>query len=102
MTIEQLPGGKSLIDVLDRVLNKGIVIDAWVRLSLVGIDLTSLEAQAVVASTSSDLPYADDITRTDPPPTSPPDSFPGEPPAPAPVPAFPRPRDGSGGAAASL
>jgi Gas vesicle protein len=31
--------GTSLIDVLDRVLDKGIVIDAWVRLSLVGIDL---------------------------------------------------------------
>jgi len=31
--------GTSLIDVLDRVLDKGIVIDAWVRVSLVGIDL---------------------------------------------------------------
>ena len=31
--------GTSLIDVLDRVLDEGIVIDAWVRLSLVGIDL---------------------------------------------------------------
>ena len=39
MAVERAPGGTSLIDVLDRVLDKGIVIDAWVRISLVGIDL---------------------------------------------------------------
>jgi len=39
MSIERASGDSSLIDVLDRVLDKGIVIDAWVRLSLVGIDL---------------------------------------------------------------
>ena len=37
--VERVPGGTSLIDVLDRVLDKGIVIDAWVRVSLVGIHL---------------------------------------------------------------
>ena len=36
---ERASSGTSLIDVLDRVLDKGIVIDAWVRVSLVGIDL---------------------------------------------------------------
>jgi hypothetical protein len=35
MAVERAPGGTSLIDVLDRVLDKGIVIDAWVRISLV-------------------------------------------------------------------
>ena len=39
MPVERSSGGSSLIDVLDRVLDKGIVIDAWVRVSLVGIDL---------------------------------------------------------------
>ena len=39
MAVERAAGGSSLIDVLDRVLDKGIVIDAWVRVSLVGIDL---------------------------------------------------------------
>jgi gas vesicle structural protein len=39
MVIERASGGASLIDVLGRVLDKGIVIDAWVRVSLVGIDL---------------------------------------------------------------
>jgi hypothetical protein len=36
MPVERASGGSSLIDVLDRVLDKGIVIDAWVRVSLVG------------------------------------------------------------------
>ncbi|PYR60400.1 MAG: hypothetical protein DMF85_05170 [Acidobacteria bacterium] len=40
----------SLIDVLDRVLDKGIVIDAWVRVSLAGIDLMTLQARIFVAS----------------------------------------------------
>src|SRR5260221_10884546 len=48
--VERAPGGTSLIDVLDRVLDKGIVIDAWVRVSLVGIDLITVEARIVVAS----------------------------------------------------
>jgi len=37
MAVERASGGTSLIDVLDRVLDKGIVIDAWVRVSLVGL-----------------------------------------------------------------
>ena len=44
MAVERAAGGSSLIDVLDRVLDKGIVIDAWVRVSLVGIDLVTVEA----------------------------------------------------------
>ena len=43
MAVERAPGGTSLIDVLDRILDKGIVIDAWVRISLVGIDLITVE-----------------------------------------------------------
>src|SRR5690348_8721010 len=50
MPVERAPGGTSLIDVLDRILDKGIVIDAWVRISLVGIDLITVEARIVVAS----------------------------------------------------
>ena len=45
MAVERSPSGSSLIDVLDRVLDKGIVIDAWVRVSLVGIDLVTIEAR---------------------------------------------------------
>jgi gas vesicle structural protein len=59
MAIERSPGGSSLIDVLDRVLDKGIVIDAWVRVSLVGIDLLTVEARVVVASIATYLQYSD-------------------------------------------
>jgi gas vesicle structural protein len=50
VAIERVPTASSLIDVLDRVLDKGIVIDAWVRISLVGIDLITVEMRVVVAS----------------------------------------------------
>ncbi|HTE86310.1 MAG TPA: gas vesicle protein GvpJ, partial [Dehalococcoidia bacterium] len=50
MVVERHSSGTSLIDVLDRILDKGIVIDAWVRISLVGIDLITIEARIVVAS----------------------------------------------------
>ena len=58
MAVERISGGSSLIDVLDRVLDKGIVIDAWVRISLVGIDLITVEARVVVASIDTYLKYA--------------------------------------------
>ena len=61
MAVERAAGGSSLIDVLDRVLDKGIVIDAWVRVSLVGIDLITVEARVVVASIDTYLKYADAI-----------------------------------------
>lgn len=59
MPVERTAGGTSLIDVLDRVLDKGIVIDAWVRVSLVGIDLITVEARIVVASIDTYLKYSE-------------------------------------------
>ena len=59
MPVERAPGGTSLIDVLDRILDKGIIIDAWIRVSLVGIDLVTVEARVVVASIDTYLRYAD-------------------------------------------
>lgn len=61
MAVERASAGSSLIDVLDRVLDKGIVIDAYVRVSLVGIDLVSVEARIVVASVETYLRYAEAI-----------------------------------------
>jgi hypothetical protein len=61
MAVERAAGGSSLIDVLDRVLDKGIVIDAWVRVSLVGIDLITVEARVVVASIETYLKYAEAV-----------------------------------------
>jgi hypothetical protein len=61
MPVERTTGGSSLIDVLDRVLDKGIVIDAWVRVSLVGIDLITVEARVVVASIDTYLKYSEAV-----------------------------------------
>ena len=61
MPVERTTGGTSLIDVLDRVLDKGIVIDAWVRVSLVGIDLITVEARVVVASIDTYIRYSEAV-----------------------------------------
>ena len=61
MAVERTPAGSSLVDVLDRVLDKGIVIDAYVRVTLVGIDLIGVEARIVVASVETYLKYSDQI-----------------------------------------
>jgi gas vesicle structural protein len=66
MAVERAPGGTSLIDVLDRVLDKGIVIDAYVRVSLVGIDLVTVEARVVVASIETYLKYSEAVGLTAP------------------------------------
>jgi len=50
MVVERASSSTSVIDVLDHVLDKGIVIDAWVRVSPVGIELLTVEVHVVVAS----------------------------------------------------
>jgi hypothetical protein len=50
LQVQRASGSTSVLDVLDRVLDKGIVIDAWVRVSLMGIDLITINARVVVAS----------------------------------------------------
>ena len=66
MPVERASGGTSLIDVLDRVLDKGIVIDAWIGVSLVGIDLVTIEARVVVASIETYLKYSDPLAQVAP------------------------------------
>jgi hypothetical protein len=56
--VERTSGGSNLIEVLDRVLDKGIVIDAWVRVSTVGIDLIAVHARIVVTSIETGLAYS--------------------------------------------
>jgi hypothetical protein len=51
-------GGGTLADILDRVLDKGLVIDAWAAVSLLGIEIVSIQAQVVVASVETYLKYA--------------------------------------------
>jgi hypothetical protein len=59
--VERVSGCSSLIDVLDRALDKGIVIDARVPVSLIGMDLITVEARMVVVSIDTYLKYADAV-----------------------------------------
>jgi hypothetical protein len=64
MPVEKAIGSSSLVEVIDRVLDKGVVVDAWVRISLVGIEILAIEARAVVASVETYLKYAEAIGLT--------------------------------------
>jgi len=64
MAVEKAMASSSLVEVVDRILDKGVVIDAWVRISLVGIELLSIEARVVLASVETYLKYAEAIGLT--------------------------------------
>jgi len=57
-------GSSSLAELLNVILDKGIVVDAWVRLSVIGIEILTLEARVVVASVETYLRYAEAIGLT--------------------------------------
>ncbi|GAA0198130.1 Gas vesicle protein [Haladaptatus litoreus] len=57
------PDTSSLADVLDRILDKGVVIDVWARISVVGIEVLTVEARVVVASVDTFLHYAKEMSR---------------------------------------
>ncbi|OGO05778.1 MAG: gas vesicle synthesis protein GvpA [Chloroflexi bacterium RBG_13_56_8] len=64
MAVEKTMASSSLAEVVDRILDKGIVIDAWVRVSLVGIELLAVEARVVVAGVDTYLKYAEAVGLT--------------------------------------
>lgn len=64
MAVEESMASSSLVEVIDRILDKGIVIDAWVRVSLVGIELLAVEARAVASGVETFLKYAEAIGLT--------------------------------------
>jgi gas vesicle structural protein len=55
---------RGLDEVLDRILDKGIVIDAWVRVSLLGLEVLTVEARVVIAGVETYLKYAEAIGLT--------------------------------------
>jgi hypothetical protein len=59
------PGSSSLADVVETLLDKGIVIDVYARVSLLGIELVTLDAGVVVASVDSYLRFAEAVNRLD-------------------------------------
>ena len=73
MTTALQPGGSSsarpqpsgLADVIDTILDKGLVIDAYVRVSLVGIEVLTIDARIVIASVDTYLRFAEAVNRLD-------------------------------------
>ena len=68
----QSPGGylerprpSGLADVIEIILDKGLVIDAYVRVSLVGIELLTIDARIVIASVDTYLRFAEAVNRLD-------------------------------------
>jgi hypothetical protein len=61
----QGPSPSGLSDVLELILDKGLVIDVYVRISLVGIELITIDARIVVASVDTYLRFADAVGRID-------------------------------------
>lgn len=64
MAVQKAMASSSLVEVVDRILDKGVVIDAWVRVSLVGIELLAVEARVVAASVETYLKYAEAVGLT--------------------------------------
>ncbi|RYJ02242.1 MAG: gas vesicle structural protein GvpA [Acetobacteraceae bacterium] len=64
MTINKSLASSSLAEVIDRILDKGIVVDAFVRVALVGIELIAVEIRVVIASVETYLKYAEAVGLT--------------------------------------
>lgn len=57
------PSSTSIAEVVDRILDRGLVVDVWARVSLLGIEILTIEARVVVASVDTYLHYATEITK---------------------------------------
>jgi hypothetical protein len=68
-TLSRAPRPSSLADVLDLILDKGLVIDAYVRVSVVGIEILTIDARIVIASVDTYLHFAEAVNRLDLPAT---------------------------------
>jgi gas vesicle structural protein len=65
------PSPSGLADVLDLILDRGVVVDAYVRVSLIGIEVLTVDARIVVASVDTYLRFAEAVGRIDVPGTHP-------------------------------
>ena len=64
MAVTTSMASSGLAEVLDRILDKGLVIDAWVKVSVLGLELLTVEARVVVAGVETYLKYAEAIGLT--------------------------------------
>jgi hypothetical protein len=63
--LQRAPSPSGLADVLDVILDKGLVIDAYVRVSVIGIELLTIDARIVIASVDTYLRFAEAVNRLD-------------------------------------
>jgi len=63
--LQRAPSPSGLAEVVDLILDKGLVIDAYVRVSLVGIEVLTIDARIVIASVDTYLRFAEAVNRLD-------------------------------------
>ena len=63
--LQRSPSPSGLYDVLDLILDKGLVIDLYVRVSLIGIEILTIDARIVIASVDTYLRFAEAVNRLD-------------------------------------
>jgi hypothetical protein len=63
--LQRAPSPSGLADVVDLILDKGLVIDAYVRISVIGIELITIDARIVIASVDTYLRFAEAVNRLD-------------------------------------
>jgi len=63
--LQRAPSPSGLADVVDLILDKGLVIDAYVRVAVIGIELITIDARIVIASVDTYLRFAEQVNRLD-------------------------------------
>jgi gas vesicle structural protein len=63
--LQRAPSPSGLADVVDLILDKGLVIDAYVRIAVIGIELVTIDARIVIASVDTYLRFAEQVNRLD-------------------------------------
>jgi hypothetical protein len=63
--LQRAPSPSGLADVLDLILDKGLVIDVYLRVSVIGIELITIDARVVIASIDTYLRFAEAVNRLD-------------------------------------
>jgi gas vesicle structural protein len=63
--LQRAPSPSGLADVIDLILDKGLVIDAYIRVAVIGIELVTIDARIVIASIDTYLRFAEAVNRLD-------------------------------------
>jgi hypothetical protein len=63
--LQRAPSPSGLVDVVDLILDKGLVIDAYIRVAVIGIELVTIDARIVIASVDTYLRFAEQVNRLD-------------------------------------